>query len=251
MKKGLLTACVSFCMLYTFAQDTPAPETKKKKKDWSKVSLAGRANDHFLIQYGIAGWADKPDSISPAGFSRSFNFYVMLDFPFKTDPRFSVALGPGVGTDHIFFDNTHITHTDHSNPLQFQNVKDTNHFSKYKLVSAFLELPVEIRFSSNPLVNKQSWKFALGVKVGTLIDIHTKGKNWVDKNGSTVSGFDDKFVQKQKDKYFFNGNRLVGTVRFGRGNFTLFGTYQIGSLIKDGFGPSAKPYSIGITVSGL
>ena len=251
MKKILLSVTACFFIIMAFAQDSPTPETKKKKKDWSKVSLAGRANDHFMIQYGIAGWASTPDSISPKGFSRSFNFYLMLDFPFKTDPRFSVAIGPGIGTDHIFFDKTNITHIDHSNPLRFQNVKDTNHYKKYKLVSAFLELPIELRFSSNPQVNNKSWKIAIGAKVGTLVDIHSKGKNWVDKYGTTVAGFNDKFVQKQKDKYFFNSNRLVGTGRIGRGNLTLFGTYQLGSLIKDGLGPTAKPYSIGLTLSGL
>ena len=58
------------------------------------------------LQYGITNWSGKPDSIKTKGFSRSFNFYVMIDMPFKTDPRFSVAFGPGIGTDNIFFDAT-------------------------------------------------------------------------------------------------------------------------------------------------
>lgn len=250
MKKLILICFATALTFFTFAQDTPEPDTKKKKRDRSNVSLANRANDHFMIQYGVTNWADKPDSINTGGFSRSFNFYIMMDFPFKTDPRFSVAFGPGIGTDHVFLEKTHLTITNRSNPLQFQDVSDTNHFDKYKLVSAFLELPVELRFNSDPVKNK-GLKLALGVKVGTLVDIHTKGKGWQDKNGTTVSGFSDKFVQKQKEKYFFNGNRLVGTFRAGRGNLSLFGTYQLGPLIKEGLGPSVKPYTIGLTVSGL
>jgi hypothetical protein len=73
----------------------------------------------------------------------------------------------------------------------------------------------------------------------------------VGKNGKTIAGFSDKFVQKQKDKYFFNGNRLVGTMRVGYGNLSLYGTYQLGAFIKDGQGPAVKPFSIGITLSGL
>jgi hypothetical protein len=83
------------------------------------------------------------------------------------------------------------------------------------------------------------------------VDVHTKSKNWVDKSGNTISGFSDKFVQKQKDKYFFNGNRLVGTMRVGYGNLSLYGTYQLGSFIKEGLGPAVKPFSVGITLSGL
>ena len=247
MKKlFLLTA--GFCFaIFLSAQETP----KTKKKDWSKVRLTNRANDHFMIQYGITNWAAKPDSIKTKGFSRSFNIYFMLDMPFKTDPRFSVAFGPGLGTDNIFFEKTHITNINHGKPLEFRNVADTNHFDKYKLVHAFLELPLELRFASNPENSNKSFKVAVGVKVGTQISSHTKGKRWVDKNGNLISGFDDKYVQKNKDKFFFNGNRLVGTFRIGYGNLTAFGTYQIGSLIKEGLGPQVKPYTIGLTISGL
>lgn len=251
MKKIFLLT-TGFCLTISLlAQENPVPESKKKKKDWSKVNLGGRANDHFMIQLGVTNWSGKPDSINNKGLSRSFNFYLMIDMPFKTDPRFSVAFGPGVGTDHIFFEKTSVTITDKDNPLRFQNLKDTNHFQKYKLVSAYLELPVELRFCLNPENSNKSFKVALGAKVGTLVDIHTKGKSWVDKNDNAVIGFSEKFVQKQKDKNFFNGNRLSGTLRIGYGNLTLYGSYQLGSLIKEGFGPQVKPYSIGITLSGL
>ena len=142
--------------------------------------------------------------------------------PFKTDPRFSVALGPGIGVDNIFFEATNLTTTNHLKPLAFQNVKDTNHFDKYKLVNAFLELPIELRFANNPENSNRSWKIAFGAKVGVQISSHTKGKRWVDKNGSLIAGFDDKYVRKDKDKYFFNGNRLVGLARIGYGNLSLY-----------------------------
>lgn len=250
MKKILLLITCLYIISFVSAQDEPVPPPKKKK-DWSQVQLTGRANDHFMIQYGVANWASKPDSINTGGFSRSFNMYFLLDFPFKTDPRFSVAFGPGFGTDHIFFDNTNVTITNRLTPVQFQNVKDTNHFDKYKLSTAYLELPVELRFSSDPTNNGKSLKFALGAKVGLLVSAATKGKNWVNKNGNTVTGFSDKFVQKQKDKYFFNGNRLVGTFRVGYGVISLLGTYQITTLFKEGLGPEVRPYTVGLTISGL
>lgn len=245
--KKLFLLTTGFCFaLFLTAQETPS-----KKKDWSKVRLTNRSNDHFMLQYGITNWTNKPDSVKTKGFSRSFNFYIMIDMPFKTDPRFSVAFGPGVGVDNIFFEGMNITTTNHLKPLEFQNVKDTNHFDKYKLVNAFLELPVELRFSNNPENSNKSWKIALGAKVGVQVSSHIKGKRWVDKNGSLIAGFDDKYVRKDKDKFFFNGNRLVGMARIGYGNLSLFGTYQIGSLIKEGLGPQVRPYTIGLTLSGL
>jgi len=244
MKKLITGLSCLLLILTVSAQDSTVT---KKKKDWSKQSLAGRTGDHFMIQLGTAGWSGAPDSINISGFSKSVNVYFLIDFPFKTDPRFSVALGPGIGTDNISFSDTYIGLKDQTSTLQFRNVADTNHFKKYKLVSAFLEAPVELRFSSNPFNNKKSFKAALGLKVGTLVDIHTKGKKLQNSNGNDIG----TYTEKIKDKRFFNSNRFVGTVRVGRGNFTLFGTYQFGSLIKEGFGPVVRPYSFGITLSGL
>src|SRR5688572_19632405 len=123
MKKTLLTGFAILYALISFAQDDPTDT--EKKKDRSKISLANRSTDHSLIQFGYAGWAGKPDSINTKGLSRRFNFYVMMDFPFKTDPRFSVALGPGVGTDHIFFENTIITIAGQTNPSRLQHLPGT------------------------------------------------------------------------------------------------------------------------------
>lgn len=248
MKKFLLILTASLITLLSFSQET----TNKGKKDWSKVKLTGRANDHFMIQFGYAGWANEPDTIDQHGFSRSFNFYFMLDMPFKTDPRFSIAIGPGIGTDNFFFEKTNITIANHlTDKLQFQNVADTNHFDKYKLVSAYLEAPLELRFCMNPENSNKSFKVALGVKVGMLTDIHTKGKKWQTKNGNAVPGYSDNYVHKEKDKYFFNGSRIAGTMRIGYGNLTAYGTYQLGAYIKEGLGPIMKPWSIGLTISGL
>src|SRR5947207_2003130 len=82
--------------------------TAPPKKDWSKLDLSTRANDHFLIQYGADAWPNVPDSINTHGFSRHFNAYVMLDKPFKSNPHFSVGIGIGLGTSNIFFSNTYV-----------------------------------------------------------------------------------------------------------------------------------------------
>ncbi len=56
-----------------------------------------------MLQFGLDGWSGViPDSVKPSGFSRHFNAYIMLDKPFKTNPRFSVGLGVGIGSSNIF-----------------------------------------------------------------------------------------------------------------------------------------------------
>lgn len=247
MKKFLLFAAAATISVSVLAQD--APKTSKKKKDWSKVSLGNRANDHFMMQFGWLGWSGAPDSIKSRSWSKTFNMYFMLDMPFKTDPRFSVAIGLGLGTDNKFFDRTNVNITGTTKLLQFQNLDTLNHFKKYKLTTSYLELPVELRFSSNPTDPAKSWKFAVGAKVGLLLEAHTKGKNFEDRNGNQVSGGD--YVQKIRNKKYFNGQRLAFTGRIGYGNLSLWGSYAITQLIKDGSGPDVKPINIGLTFSGL
>jgi len=248
----LVAALAAFSLNTTTAQDSLKVAAKKTKRDWSKIDLSGRSGDHFVIQFGADNWAVKPDSIRTKGFSRHFNVYLMLDKPFKTDPRFSVGIGVGIGSSNIFFEKTTIDITGKASPnrLLFRNADSTNRYKKYKLATAYAEIPVEFRYTSNPENGNKSWKLALGVKVGTLLDAHTKGKEPQDKDGNTLSG-QGKVVEKEKSKRFFNSTRLATTLRIGYGHFSLYGAYQINSLIKDGFGPQIKPWSFGICLSGL
>jgi Outer membrane protein beta-barrel domain len=241
MKKILsLAACVLFATSL-FAQDSTA--TPKKKQP---IDLSNRANDHFLIQLGYTGWAGIPDSINTGGLSKSFNFYFMFDFPFKTNPHLSMAFGPGIATDHILFKKTSVGIKDLTPTLQFTNQSDTNHFKKTKLATAYLEAPVEFRYSAKPLTGK-GLKTAIGIKVGTLINAHTRNSKFESKTSSSLNDY----VMKEASKRFFNKNRLVVTGRVGYGHFFLYGSYQVTQLFKDGFGPVVRPFSIGLTLSGL
>lgn len=224
------------------SQPTPA------KKNWKKIDLSNRSNDHLMLQYGLDNWSGTPDSISPSGFSRFFNAYIMLDKPFKNNPKFSVGLGAGIGSSNIFFDKTYVDVKSTASQLPFTNVDSANHFKKFKLTTIFLEAPVELRFSSNPENANKSFKMALGVKVGTLLNAHTKAKTLENSSGATINNY----IVKESSKKFFNSTRLAATARIGYGIFGLYGSYQITSVLKTGAGPDAiHPYSIGIYISGL
>ncbi|MDX2048971.1 MAG: porin family protein [Chitinophagaceae bacterium] len=233
----VLMMCSTFSL---FAQEEPVA---KKKKDWSKVDITGRSADHFLLQFGYNGWGSAPDSINTKGFSRTFNFYLMFDFPFKTNPRLSVAIGPGIGTDNMFFDKTRV---DIVNNDKAKFIKDTiTDYKKFKVATGYLELPVELRFSANPENMNKGFKFAIGAKVGTLLDAKTKAK--VDRDANGFTGY----IEKEKNKKFFNGTRLAVISRVGMGNFSLFASYTITDFFKQGSGPEVRPFSFGITLSGL
>jgi hypothetical protein len=233
----VLAICVAGSL---FAQDS----TTIRIKATPRKSLP---NDHLMIQLGTTSWSGKPDSINTGGLPRTFNAYVMLDFPFKTNPKLSVAIGPGIATDNMYFKNTIIGIKDPTTTIRFRNVADTTHFKKYKLSTAFLEAPVELRFSSNPEDNGKSIKVAIGAKVGTLLSAWTKGSGQENSAGNLIN----TAIVKEKSKQFFNTTRLSLTGRIGVGHFSLFGSYAITPLFREGFGPKVQPVSIGLTLSGL
>jgi len=268
MKKLLLLLFVIPAALVSYSQSTakdsavtkkPKPSVKQQavvatpvmpKKDWSKVDLSSRAADHFMIQYGSDTWLNRPDSVRIGnGFSRHFNMYVMLDKPFKSNARFSVAFGLGIGSSHIFFNNTKVDIKANTARLPFTRVDSTDHYKKYKVTNVYAEIPVEVRYYSNPENPNKSWKAALGVKVGTLLKTHTKGKNLLTKNDFSIYG--PTYIQKESQKRFFNGTMLALTGRVGYGFISLDAGYQVLGVLKDGAGPVMNKFSFGITISGL
>ncbi len=241
MRKLVFIALILFFSFSTFAQnDTSAPRR-------IIGPMQTRSKDHFMIQVGAATWSGRPDSIKTKGFSRTFNMYLMLDFPFKTSPKLSVALGPGLATDHVFLDQMTAGIKDNTTRVIFDNVSDTSHFKKYKVATAFLELPVELRFSSNPDADGKSFKVAIGAKIGTMLAAWAKGKTLEDRGGNEINDY----ILKEKSKRFFNTNRISVTGRIGYGHFSAFTSYSLTSLLKEGVGPKMNALSVGLTISGL
>lgn len=254
MRKCILTFGIALLMSnVVLAQDSTIQKQSKKKPktDWSKVQIGERANDHFMFQFGYDGWVGTPDSIRTTGIGRHLNVYLMLDKPFKTDPRLSVGLGVGIGSSSIFLDKMLVDLKGEVNPTQvtFIDASESERFRRYKLNPVWVEAPIELRYVANPLNSNKSFKWALGIKIGTMIDAKTKGKDFQDEEGQSLFG--NKYTMKEKDRKFLNNLRLAPTARIGYGNFTVYGAYQLTSLFREGQGPSVRPFSIGLCLSGL
>ena len=202
-----------------------------------------------MIALSSDQWLGAPDSISNRmkGLSRGLNVAIMLNKPFKSDPRWSVALGLGISHSSIFFKNTLIDVKASGSVLPIKSLDSTDHFKKYKLASTFAEVPIELRYTFNPEDQKKSWKLALGIKVGTLLNVHTKGKTLQNKNNATINNY----TEKESRKVFFNSTRLAATARVGIGNFSLFGAYSLTGFLKDVAGPTIRPLQVGLCISGL
>ena len=205
-----------------------APQVKKPSRDF------------LMMQFTYDGWANKPDSVKTGGFGRGFNAYLCYDFPIKTS-HFSFAIGAGIGTSSIFFNDQQLILTD-SGQTAAKFINERHDYNKFKLLLAYAEAPLELRYFGNKENRNRGFKMAVGARIGGLISAHTKGNR--SENGS-------KLTEKVESRDFLEKLRVSGTVRIGYGNLSAFGAYNFNSVFKDGSGPQVTPYSIGICLTGL
>ena len=238
MRKLFLFLITVFISVASFAQVV----TKKS-------ALSEKPADHFMVQLGSNFWSGSADSISSRikSFNRSANVYVMYDKKFKNSPKFSLGIGVGISVGNIYFNKMNVNITNNKSILPFVRTDTGTNFKKYKLATAFLEIPLELRFTSNPQNPNKAIKGALGLKVGTLINAHTKGKTLRNSGGTTIA----TYTEKETSKSYFNGTRIAVTGRVGYGLYSLFGSYSLTNLFKDGVAPVTKTFQIGIAISGL
>lgn len=237
MQKCLaLTAILVFHAFFSQAQDL-------EKQDNKKVTGIEKASrDYFMFQLTYENWNNRPDSVKVGGFGRGINAYICYDWPIGKS-NFSFAAGIGIGTSNIYFNNQEIALTDTGSlGDQVRFIPETKDYKRYKLTTAYLEAPFELRYFGNKQNRNKGFKAALGFRAGTIVGAHAKGRTSVD--GSKVS-------EKTNTRRYLETWRFAGTLRLGWGNFSLFGSYNINNLFKSGAGPEVTPYSIGICVSGL
>jgi hypothetical protein len=243
MKKVLLSiAAVWFFGVFANAQS----------KSSTSANLTGRAADHLMFQIGTDTWINTPDSVKlGSGTSRHFNMYFMYDKPFKSNNKYSVAYGGGIGTNNIFFDNrTNVDLKSNAATLPFRRIDaNANHFDKVKVTTIYLQAPLEIRYFSNPVNPGKSWKYAAGVKAGFLFKSYTKSKNFVNSSGSSIYG--KSYILKESNRRFFNATDITLTGRAGYGILSFDVGYTVTGVLRSGFGPVMNKFSAGITISGL
>jgi hypothetical protein len=99
---------------------------------------------------------------------------------------------------------------------------------KSMLITNYIDIPVELRFNTNPNDLGRSFKVSLGFKFGVLYDSFTKLK--YRQEGETKK-------LKDKQNYQLNPIRYGAYLRVGAGNLSVFGYYNISTLFEKDKGP--------------
>jgi hypothetical protein len=230
IKRLALIAALIFPLTVS-AQDLEKGSTNTS----GKVEKPSR--DFVMLQIAYEGW-QRPDSVKTTGFGRAGNIYICYDFPIAKS-NFSFAAGIGIGSSNVYLSNQEIVLTD-TPATQARFIAETKDYKKYKLTTAYLEAPFELRFFGNKDNRNKGFKAAAGLRVGTLIGAHTKGK----VNNTKV-------VEKINTKNYLENWRFAATGRLGWGNFSVFGAYNLTNLYKENQGPAITPYQIGLCITGL
>lgn len=202
-----------------------------------KSTVQKPSRDFLMLQFSYDGWV-KPDSIKTTGISRGFSGYLCYDFPIKKS-NFSFAAGIGISASNIYLADQQIMNTD-KDSTQVRFIAETVNYKRYKQTLTYLEAPFEIRFFGNKDNRNKGFKAAIGMKVGTLLGAHIKGR----EDGTKVN-------YKNNSRKYLETWRFAASARLGYGNVSVFGTYNLTNLYKDGEGPVVTPYSIGLCITGL
>lgn len=234
MKNLLISALFSILCLTAFGQSL-------------KKNLKGRPNlpGTFLIEIGVNRNLNSADTFN-IGFwgSRSLNLYYQHDFKIPIlKGKFSFHPGIGLAMERFKFKDLKTIGYDATGALQIINPRAGT--TKSQLIANYLDIPMELRFSTNPFDPNRSFKAAVGFRAGVLLNGQTKLK--YENDGDTI---------KEKNRQAWNLNNIRYGVygRIGVGNVNLFGYYNLSTYFKEGEGIQGKDINVltvGLSIGGF
>ena len=198
--------------------DRDTVETNKEEKE--KMDEKGR----FMIGMGNDLWMDAPGNVDIRNYNPSFVFSLMFDHPFGTSPL-SFSAGLGLQSNNLYSD-AFLVENENNYKTKFSSIPDTLNYSKNKISTTYLELPIEFRLR---MLKDNDLTLAAGFKVGYLINSHTKykGDNYLDTRPSN-----NKTKIKEHNIPDMVKLRYTATARLGYKKFSLFAHYNLTPLFN-------------------
>lgn len=247
MIRKLAAIALLFTTVGAFAQSESPAGNKSRRPD-----IPGT----FSLEVGVNRLLDKPSELK-YGFwgSRTLNTIWQYDMRIGKS-KFSFHPGVGLSMERFkLLSNQQYLSDDtvrYVNPTlgydAFGNttfLPPVNGVKKSMVAMTYVDIPLELRFSTLPDDPARSFKVAIGGRVGYLLNAHTK-----------IKYKEDGDMKKLKNAQFYNFNRLrySAYLKIYLGNFGLFGYYNISPLFEDGKGPmqtTTQSYTVGITLGSF
>lgn len=231
MIKHVGTFALLLFALTTFGQTETAPATTSTPtKRYSRPDIPGT----FAIEIGVNNAASKPEKFD-LGFwgSRTINLYYSYDLRlFKS--KMSLVPGIGLSLERFKFRNENVMNVyPNGDSLKFLSPTQAGlpGMKKSQLITNYLDVPIELRYSSRPDDPTRSFKFGIGYRVGYMIKAYTKIKYTEDGDTHKVKDSQDFHLQRFRHGVF---------AKIGLGNVSLFGYYNLTPFFQPGKGPVEK-----------
>lgn len=233
-KLGILVLLITLGSA-AIAQDDSGTEKKK-----GRPNLPGT----FQIDLGFNLPSEKARFSTGFLGSSTVNVYYFHDMRLWKS-KFSLHPGIGLGLERYKFNNGRTLAYSSDRDSVTMQTPDVPNVRKSKLITNYLDIPVEIRWNSNPDDPNKSLKVSLGFKFGVLYDSFTK-----------LNYREDGEKKKLKDKQNWNLNpiRYGPYLRIGGGTVSAYAYYSLSPIFKSGKGPGGKDinnFTVGISVAAF
>jgi hypothetical protein len=193
-----------------------------------KISRRPDIPGTFALEFGFNSGMSAPKEFDLNFFgTRTVNIYYQYDIRILKS-KFSFVPGIGLSLERFKFSNDNtLAYADGDLGTIEMFRPELPGIKKSQLITNYLDVPLEIKFSTKPEDPARSFKVSVGGRVGFMYDSFTKIK--YKENGE---------AKKLKDKEDFNLNkfRYGVSARIGFGSFTLFGYYNLTPLFEEGKG---------------
>ncbi|PIP55096.1 MAG: hypothetical protein COX07_01740 [Bacteroidetes bacterium CG23_combo_of_CG06-09_8_20_14_all_32_9] len=199
-------------------------------------------NDQIVVNLLSNTWLNSPANMKLMPVSIGAEVYVMNPLIGKKS-ALSLAIGFGVGANNIHnnclpYDSLEVTY--------FSQIPGNFEYEKNKITTAYVDIPVEIRFRTKPNIKNRNFKVALGGKFGYLIS------NYIKYRGEDFKTSSNKIVKFKE----YNINNVLpfrygAFLRVGYGKINFIVNYTLSSLFEKNKGPDVIPVSFGFSFTFL
>jgi len=128
--------------------------------------------DQFYIGITYLLLNDLHKDMSQHGFSTGLSIGYIKDIPLNEERNFGLGIGLGLSSNSL---NHNLKITKSENGINYEFL-DADEFTKNKISTQILEVPLEIRWRTSTPETYKFWRIYAGIKLGYLITANAKFK---------------------------------------------------------------------------
>jgi hypothetical protein len=128
--------------------------------------------DMAMINLNYNGLLNSQQAFQQKFYSYGYDFALMYDHIMSQKAPISIGIGLGLSTMHFYTNADVINRDTTSGTYSFFEPIDTtsSDIKRSRFSTNYYEIPIELRFRTKPKEDKHPWKFAVGAKLGFLIN---------------------------------------------------------------------------------